>query len=276
MPKLAIIAIPVADAPTEKVDADGNTYRTFDPPSRQENWDTFVARYRKIGRAFNNYFIVDCLMRDSFITPSEATAEVPATNLPTGWQIGHAVRIHNQGQTTYTYEDLPDIIIPTVDITDDVFTRTKTHHRYYVRPQYNNTDPDNPIFLGVHLLTRVYHRIPESYNASDPPVANYLFTDGTLNAQGSYTRSWTEPAKLVTHVGSGKSLLVRPEDLEEDGTYIYKRQTATVKQPAYELLEPAHAQLIEWARDNSEGQRPGEFAAEFTYGRMEAGRFSAT
>ena len=271
MAKLAIIAIPVADAPTEKVDADGNTYRTFDPPARQENWDTFVARYRKIGRAFNNYFIVDCLMRDSFITPSEATQENPETNLPTGWQIGHAVRIHNQGQTTYTYEDLPDIIIPTVDITDDVFTRTKTYHRRNVQPQYDNTDPDNPVLLGVHLRTRTGVQLVESITDDIP---NYLFTDGTLN--GSYTRTWTEPAKLVTHVGSGKSMLVRPEDLQDDGTYIYKRQTATVKQPAYELLEPAHAQLIEWARDNSEGQRPGEFAAEFTYGRMETGRFSAT
>ena len=282
MTKLAIIAIPVADAPTEKTDAEGNTYKTFDPPARQAAWDLHVRRYRKIGRAHSvgatPYFIVDCLLRDSFVTDSEATAENPATNLPSGWLVAHAVRINNQGRTTYTYTDLPDIVIPAVDITDDTFTRTKTYKRYFVNPVYDNTDPDNPVLTGVYLNSRTGNRIPFSVDNTDPdnPIIDYLFTDGTLNSDGSYTRTWTEPAKLVTHVGSGQTLLVRPEDIEGDGTYIYKRQQATVDVPAYELLEPAHPQLIEWAKDNTEGQRPAEFVEEFTDGRMEPGSFQAT
>ena len=281
--KLAIIAIPVADAPTVKTDADGNEYRTFDPPARQAAWDEHVIMYRKIGRAHSigatPYFIVDCLLRDSFITAEEEDLpDTPETPLPTGWVVAHCIRIHNRGRSTYTYTDLPDIVIPAVDITDDVFNKTKTYKRYYVRPQYDNTDPENPILLGVLLYTRSGSPIVESIVDDQP---QYLFTDGNLDSQGSYTRTWTEPAKLVTHVCSGQTLLVRPEDLETDGTYIYKRQTATVDQPAYELITPAHPQLIEWAKDqldeNGENPtRPAEFAAEFTYGRMEPGRFQAT
>ena len=262
--KLAIIAIPVADAPTLKTDAEGNEYRSFDPPARQEAWDKFVRRYNKIGRAFNSYFIVDCLMRESFITAGEATAENPETNLPAGWVNAHTVRIHNQGRTTYTYTDLPDIIIPAVDITDDTFPRTEIFSRHYVRPQYNNTDPENPVLLGVYLLDRMFNNID----------ADFLYPIDGLQKDGGYIRTYTEPAKLVTHVGSGQSLLVREEELEANGTYIYKRQTKTVKQAAYEELVPKHAQLIEWARDMTEGGRPSEFAEEFRYGDMEAGRFA--
>jgi hypothetical protein len=256
MAKLAIIAAPTGDPEHDKDVLNNSPH---------------VMQWKKIGRHHTpqsvEYYVADVLLHNSFIFESEATAENPATNLPNDWVVAHGVQIHNRGVTTYTYEDLAPIVIPAQDITDDTFTHT--HHYRLTKAVYD--DSEIPVLLGVNLFEWPDRPIPESV-VDDVP--NYLFTEGTLNSNGSWT--YTTPAKLVTHVGSGKTLKVDPGALEDDGTYIYQRQSATVAQPAYELLHPEHPQLIEWARDNPDGQRPDEFLEEFTYGRMEPGRFQAT
>jgi hypothetical protein len=278
--KLVIIAIPVADKPTLKTDVDGRSYRTFDPPSRQAAWEANVVASHVLGREQNkagtDYFLVDCLMRNTFITPiEEDLPDTPATTLPAGWFIAGAWRVNNKGKSTYTYTNQTPIVIPAVDITDDVFTFTEAIDRYYVRPQYNFTDPQNPVYIGCKLYTRERNYRIFSVDNTDPqnPVNDYVFTDGVLNDNGSYYRTWTEPAKLVTHVGSGKTILVRPEDLELDGTYIYTPVQATLDVPAYVELVAKHPELIDWWSDLPEGGRPTVLSEITQFGRDMESRF---
>lgn len=186
------------------------------PTPHAERIAALEMQYQEVGRTFNNKKIINCIVNSTYVWPGQLDENgdpMAASPLPPSWQL---LSVHEIKRGSDLLESIPGtpVVHDAATLTDATINRSQRYHRYYVRPVIDNTDPDNPVITGVNLLDRE-HNLVETIPGVTP------------DADGSYTKTWTEPGKNVP--GGGKVPLT---SLEPNGDFIEIPYTISVKAPA--------------------------------------------